>query len=447
MSIVQENSRYPIFTLRKHTHAITATEFVKIPISTTSRLITPSTSTSNSSNSLQTTCKPYVITADEKGNIKLWDLKTHRVVKEIDQAHEGSILSIRQLGITTNTEGTYNINSTLFGFVLTHSRDHTIKFWKLFDDQGLILLKEVYEMPVNALNFSNVDVMDNFLVSANTSDSNKFDIYDLKFLYVESAKHLTREFEAVDLFKQCQQNKYKFTEFNIRGKEEDDPENVNRVDKFGIIMKFLWITKEILAVGYESGHTLIVKVDIKAKKMTIQQISAHHFPNPILSISYNKDNNTLLTSSIRSKIIQHDLSNLQSEPQILKINLTKISNIVTYTDKLILSSWTGYIKFFQNSRQGSETPSYQEIAQFKKPKGLLVGNLNIIGNNQSNDIESQKQYTVKPNSLAVFIGDDLKKGIDPQYQRRLDRRDLMVLQKNFLSVGFDDGTVMVYDDI
>lgn len=448
MSIVQENSRYPIFTLRKHTDPITAIAFVRIPLTTQTKLIIPPSNTTTAtehqnSPETNTICKPYVVTADEKGNLKLWDLKTHRTIIEIDHAHKGSVLSVKQLGTTYKEEdATTVIDPALFGYCLTHSRDHTIKFWRLLDDKGAILFKEIYEMPVNSLNFSNVDSFDHYLVSPNTSDSNKFDIYDLNFLYMDNAKHLTRVFEAVDLLKECKIQGHEFHEFNLRAKQDDDLDNVNRVDKFGIVMKYLWIKKDLIAVGYESGHVVIVQCDLDTKKLKILQVSAYHFPNPVLSISYNQHENTLLSSSIKSKIVKHDLSNFKSEPTSVKVQLNKISNIITYQDRLILSSWSGLIKFFKSTKT---TDSYEEISQFNKPKGMLIGNLNIIGNNQSNDIEIQKQYIVKPNTLEVFIQDQKEIGVG--YQRILERRDMMLLKKNFLCVGYDDGTVMVYDDI
>lgn len=424
MSLLEADSKFPIHTLRKHVCSITALEFVKVPIYSNKKTIT----LQNDSNSM--VLKPFLLSSDESGKVILWDLTILRPIAEI-QAHESQILTIRQLGIRDDI-----VDSDYFGLVLTHGRDHIIKIWRLFDDKGGVAFKKVYEIPVNALNFSNVDVYDGFLITPNTINSNTFDIYDINYISKENGDEtrLKRLFESVDVFKKASMTN-KFEEFNVKRDDEDD---VNRMDKFGIIMKLLFINDNRVFIGYESGHVALIELDFTSQIFKIISISNHHFPNPVLSLTYDRGNSTVLSTSIDSNIISHNTTT--GESTVFKLEkFGKISDIVSHEDKYVLSSWNGFIRFYEMNHDKKE---FEYVSSFKKPKGLLIGDLNVIGNiNEESGIEKNK--IVKPNSLAINIQSE----IDPQIKRLYGRRDVKSIETSYLAVGYDDGTITLYNDL
>ncbi|CCH42187.1 putative WD repeat-containing protein [Wickerhamomyces ciferrii] len=430
MSLLAQDSKFPVHTLRGHTSSITASEFVRVPISTRAKTITLKEQHN------KTTLKPFLLSADDSGKLILWDLTILRPLKTV-QGHNTQVLTIRQLGIKDN-----EIDSRYFGLVLTHGRDHTIKFWKIFDESGVISFDLVYELPVNALNFSNVDIIDDIIVTPNTQNSNTFDIYDISFLSHEKVddSRLKRLFEAVDVYKTAVERDYsKFEEFNIKRDEMDD--DVNRTDKFGIIMKLLFITKELLFIGYESGHVAQIRLNRDSKTFEIINIEHQHYPNPVLSLTFDKIHNVVLSTSIGSNIVIHSLEKKDAVDVKLS-KFGKISGVAVVHDKYIISSWNGYIRFY---KLGSDHTSLEYLANFKKPKGLLAGDLNIIGN-INNDAEAigEKSTTIKPTSLEVYQEVEV---VDPLIKKGIHRRDLKVIETSCLAVGYGDGTITLYNDL
>ncbi|KAH3680111.1 hypothetical protein WICMUC_000512 [Wickerhamomyces mucosus] len=432
MSLIYEDAIFPQFTLRKHTHSITTIEFIKLPIQL------PNNAIDNKSNN-KPILKPFPLSGDEFGNLYLWDLKTHRTIKELNNAHKSSILTIKQLGIDQFN----NINLGLWGYILTHSRDNTIKIWKLFDPYGKIIIdgEKFEEIPVNSLNYSNISNFEQFLITPNTLNSNFFDIYDLSFLYKNNHQSLKRLFNQIDLYSLALNQGFKIKEFI----GNTDKESVNRVEKFGIIMKFLWINSKTIAIGYESGHVVLFQISIESNDLKVLSISNEHYPNPILGLELNKSTSLVYSSSISSKIVQHSIQSpysIEIIPLIGKFN--KISGIIANNNKLILSSWSGIIKFFQIDNSNKLI----QLGQFKKLKGLTSSNLNIIGNNSNDntpeDIESQKSKLVKPTCMSLIPiqmnSDHLRIGL-------LDRRDLKIINQSWLAIGFSDGTILIYTDI
>lgn len=428
MSLLEADSKFPIHTLRRHVCSITALEFVKVPIYSTKKTIT----LQNDSNSM--VLKPFLLSSDESGKVIFWDLTILRPIAEV-QAHESQILTIRQLGIRDDV-----VDSDYFGLVLTHGRDHIIKIWRLFDEKGAVEFKKCYEIPVNALNFSNVDVYGGYLITPNTMNSNAFDLYDISYISQEEGDEtrLKRLFEGVDVFKHAIATGFaKFEEFNV---QRDDEEDVNRVDKFGIIMKLLFVDQNRVFIGYESGHVASIELDFSSKSFKILNITNQHFPNPVLSLTFDKANSTVLSTSIDSHIVSHNTRTNDSTVYKLE-KFGKISDVACYEDKYVLSSWNGYIRFYNTDM---DTHTFQYISSFKKPKGLLAGDLNVIGNiNDDSGIEKEKNKIVKPNSLAI----NAKSNIDPDVRKLYARRDVKLIEGSYLAVGYDDGTITLYNDL
>lgn len=139
-----------------------------------------------------------IVSADSSGSITIWDL-TKRRPFQVWKAHSDAILTLVQIDET---------------HLLTHSRDSNVRIWSITDRRRIestgmnaiavspdsliedtksnldqqkspILLNDskspemIFELPVNALNFCNVVQHDKYLITPATTDSEKFDVYQL----------------------------------------------------------------------------------------------------------------------------------------------------------------------------------------------------------------------------------------------------------------------------
>lgn len=113
-----------------------------------------------------------LFTADSSGLIINWDL-TIRRPKKSWQAHTDTILTI----------------STIHNHLLTHSRDNTIKIW---DESYSCIL----EIPCNALNFSNICIIYDLLITPASINSNNLDVYK-----IDKDWQITRLISDFDVYK------------------------------------------------------------------------------------------------------------------------------------------------------------------------------------------------------------------------------------------------------
>lgn len=400
MSILAKDTNLPSFTLRKHKESISATEFINVRIQKDPLVL-----------------KPYLISIDERGLLILWDLATRRPILE-HQAHSTQVMTIKQLGIDDDGEE-YCIIEEYYGLIVTHGRDNLIKIWRLFNEINEFNLEQVYEIPVNSLNFSNIDILNEFLITPNTLNSNFFDIYDISFISSNNSFNefkLKRIFNGIDLYKLSIDQGFEFTEFQINNDDE-----VNRVDKLGIIMKFLWIDHKTLFIGFESGHVLQIEV---GDDIRVVSISQEHFPDPVLSLTYNKSNQRIISTSIKNEIVIHEVG--KASIKKVKLDFNKISNIGVVNKMYIILSWNGMIKFFDFN--------FEYISNYQKSKSLIQGDLNVIGN--LNNDEDIKKKNIKPNAISVKLKQDVNIS--------LNRRDLKLINNDLISIGYDDGTIIIY---
>lgn len=420
MALLEDDTKFPDFTLRKHTEPITSLCFVRVPLGCTRRLLRDGVESSSA------LLKPFLLSGDEKGNLTLWDLTTRRPIKSW-RGHQGSILSIEQLGLKTGT-----IDDRLFGLVYSHGRDNCIKFWRLFNSMGNFSLEEVYDLPENALNFCNVDHRGSLIVSPNTLESGKFDVYDIAFLGDETPNEnrLRRIFQGVDVFQIAAENGINIPEFKLKRADDDDG---NRVDKFGIIMRLLFLENDQLAVGFESGHVATLQLSFEPSKVQILSITGEHFPNPVLSLCYDETNNMVASTSISSHVVFQDLATHHS--RVVKLDhFGKIGGIVNIDNKYILSSWNGTTKFMEY-----HNGELQYSAKFTKPKGMITGDLNTIGSLQDSD-KPLKKGTIKPNVLRIVDSVEVPESI----RSAITRRDINIITSKILALGFEDCTIAVY---
>jgi WD40 repeat protein len=419
MSLLERDTKFPDFTLRRHTHGVTSLCLIRVPLTVQKKLITSSSST-------PMILKPYLLSGDQEGLLILWDMSTRRSIYSW-QGHQGHILVIKQMGIDQKSG---SIDDKFFGLVYSHGRDNCVKFWRLFNLAGKFRCDHIYDLPENALNFSNVDHWGHVMVTPNTMESGKFDIYDIGFLGESdiSENKLKRLYEAVNVYQRAIDEGYEFNEFKLQ-RDEDE---MSRVDKFGIIMRLLLVRKDLLVIGYESGHVAILKLNYDDKSYEILSITSEHFPNPVLSLFYDSHNYVVASTSIASHIAFHDLNTYKST--VMKLyKFGKICTMGSINDKYVLSSWNGTTKFYILSDNNLD---YQ--ASFTKPKGMISGDLNIIGNLQ--DDQLKRQSVIKPNVITICDSHS----VSPNIMKLIGRRDLKVIESKILTIGYDDGTIAVY---
>ncbi|KAI5961074.1 ASA1 [Candida margitis] len=321
----------------------------------------------------------YVLTSDQSGVVIKWSLPIKRPVLTWT-AHTDSILTLLKW----------------HRYIITHSRDSTIKIW--LED------KLQYEFPVNALNFSNLVLFqDRYLVTPATTDSNNIDIYRLN----DEPISITREVAN-------------FSSYNLVHKLKLD--DIQGRNDFGIVMKML-IIGQVLYIGYESGDIIGLTITLpqpsitqsstttsiinKDVKLCLQYHNSSHAPNPIISLAAL--DNTLVSGSTGKKVIIH------TDPvKICKLNESGIQAIVPYDDNLIVGFWNGVIE--------SPTRSIQTIQR----------SLPHI------DAEDMKT-TVKLTCMCMLSKSESKAAVE--------RYSKLIKQKKYgdlLLVGYEDGTIVGY---
>ncbi|KAL6454092.1 ASA1 ASTRA-associated protein 1 [Candida maltosa Xu316] len=173
-------------------------------------------------------------TSDITGQMIKWNLTTRRPSMSW-KAHDDSILTI----------------SSIHNHLLTHSRDNTIKIWEETNQK----MECVLEMPCNCLNFSNVCVIQELVITPASVNSNNLDIYR-----IGSDWKITRLITDANIHQLVNKNAGVII-------EDGDSIGGSRGD-FGIIMKIVYLnnsiyvgskkifTTSVLLVGFEDGSII-----------------------------------------------------------------------------------------------------------------------------------------------------------------------------------------------
>ncbi|QPG75383.1 hypothetical protein FOA43_002737 [Brettanomyces nanus] len=445
-------------TLRGHKAGISAIQFLYLPTALTY-------STSNTRHHF---LKPTLITGDESGLIIWWDLTTRRQLTSwqahgtIDSASPNAVITLQQLGITwmLSQEGTYEfpvIDKRWYGCLLSHGKDGEIKIWRLFSvvtcgDYGLkyqlytplhqaLPPKVVFQMPVNMLNFSNVEMVDDRLVTPGTEDSNKFDIYTVPIPGTdESGTGLKRLFKAVQF-------------------ESDNPNFTHR-NGFGIVMKFAWIDRDHIAVGYESGH--VVTYELAQNTVKAITINSIHTPEPVTALYYDWSRDIILSASStdclaimsgRKAIETSSLSFPVDTTSAISVHHIKhrgIGDLSVSTDGTVgVVTWDGYTRFFHYTEGNSDLTFVFKV----KRQAPSISDNRISSDNdikQESLLHSQKSsalvysrtqipYTFIKESRTLEYNDGMSKNL---VRRRLERN----FDNHWALIGYKDGRVAVYSE-
>jgi WD40 repeat protein len=331
----------------------------------------------------------YVVSGDKDGNITVWDTSIRRS-KYNWKGHTDSILSILQWR----------------NYLVTHGRDSSIKFWK-FDNQKP---EEILEIPINCLNFCNIDIYNDYVFTPATTNSNNFDCYKI------DAQNLTISRIITDF------NCYKLIHHDDII-EINANKNLNLRNDFGIIMKLQFLPDlNHLVVGFESGDLIVVKIDWnndidifnkndrlilnKDPRVLLIYHNNLHSPNPITCICFDND---LFTGSTTKKILKHDVAG--NTCKIISLNHAGVLLIITMSNKiLIIGFWNGLIeiRFDHNEPVVLSRPTPSETL-LETPKANLKLSSMVLykpqiispsNNSYRNAIKSKRNMT----SPVLFAG-------------------------------------------
>lgn len=322
-----------------------------------------------------------VISGDSQGDLVWWDLVKKRPIKKW-KAHRGSIITLKKL---------YN------GLILSHAKDHSLKLWDLTNVESCYA-----EVPINTLNFCNIDVIEGYLLCPSTIDSEKFDLYSLFESEKFELKRLLHNVDPYQLYKD----------------KEDIDDEVNHLKrgKFGSMMKVMFTSINQFIIGYESGALItfnlvlpLVKVtDTQTRinkdcKVTVDEINQYHQPNPILSLTYN---NQLISGSTGKSIFFH------TDCKTIPSNHYGIQQLVTYDQLLIGLFWDGVIKIYDLTTNFELWKYYRKTERISKNEdNLKITQISILNleNNYQNTYKDliRKKSALNGNLLVIGFGDGL----------------------------------------
>lgn len=347
-----------------------------------------------------------LFTADSSGLIINWDL-TIRRPKKSWQAHTDTILTI----------------STIHNHLLTHSRDNTIKIW---DESYSCIL----EIPCNALNFSNICIIYDLLITPASINSNNLDVYK-----IDKDWQITRLISDFDVYKLVNKGEI-IEEIGSSGTSRND---------FGIIMQMKIITTNtttgendsdyIIYVGFESGDIVGLQLVLprarmlsttgntndktlinQSAKFILQYHNSTHVPNPVICLL--SLDSVLVSGSTTNKVIIH------SDPiEIMKMDHSGIQAIVNFkNDRLIFGYWNGYIQYGDISIN----QSLPKLGNTEQEKSKLTKKLTFMTILNESNQETLQSPTGKSKYLALLKS----------------KRNLVF---PLLLAGYEDGSILAYN--
>lgn len=375
----------PSFTLRYHKYPVSSLETIELNDSKI----------------------PYLISGDEKGTVIIWDLLTRRPIT-ISKISEDCIVYIEQIDVD---------------LLAILSRDFTLRFFTVQDhntgsNKELIVKKEnntrnkvqlltkpIWEIPINTLNFTNVCIkkigIDDYrLYCCHTQDSELLDIYKIN----PRNKILKREVSKISL---------------------------GDTDKMGIVMKMVRANDDIVYIGTENGY--IVGIDSEGKIRFSKKVV---YPDPVLDMTLSGDQDYIYvstTSNMLQKINIKDMNEIA-----LKINVSKCNQIgkicTMNNDYIVCITWKGECIIIDKENKVQKSFS-------KSRSNQIVSTSNIGGKN--NNVMEKFHKNHKMGSL-LCIGKQTMNN-EESLNSRDQRRIKGLISKDWCLIGFDDGTIAVYD--
>jgi hypothetical protein len=456
-------------TLRFHSAPITCIEPFYLPSPLTYNL-------KGNNNETIPIFNPSLITADESGLIIWWNLSSRRPLG-IWKGHDDSILTIKQLGINwTLSENSNRFKipqlTVSYGQLLTHSKDGSIKIWKLIDlldesnsqfiyssilkkkisctDEELMKITppKLYELPVNTLNFTNIDInSQNKLITPATVDSESWDLYEIDLTQTDEFKKLKRLIQN-----------YRYQEISndeVQRHLSNDSTDLNLTQRGGngVIMKIKWINNTRFIIGYENGKVIIY--EIIENLNNIQCLIIHEdsslFGNPITSITIDNNNNKLLWASSASKVCILDISTDNFEkPIIFETKHKGIADIdVDFsTNSIGLITWDGYTRLYEYDEQNG----MKFVFKIRRQLPTIFNSKEAVDyeNNEgghSNKLQTQRASIIKFTEKQIDLNNN--KDIKINYTNGLSKNVVKrnreeIYRERWMFVGYHDGKIAVY---
>lgn len=378
-----------------------------------------------------TTDKTTLVSADTAGWLIHWDLTGTKRPVGIWKGHDSTILSMKQIDEA---------------HLMTHSKDSNIKIWNMssftecngtlldLGDPNKFPQPPFVEIPVNTLNFCNVDHFNNRIITPSTVDSNNFDLYSIFDTKGEFC--LTRLLANVDPLKLY--NKFQGVDFEIPAEDSARP-------GFGIMMKVRFVDDHTFYAGYESGDVLGFKVDYgksvvheKMKSKTIINKDAaasvfysnkSHVPNPVLSLEYNYWTKQVASGSTGKRLILH---NPQGDCATHNLRHYGI-HLISFLDELfVVGFWDGVVKAYHMGMNEAFKFSreHERIAKF-----------DILQDESTN---SQQRET-KLNTLISVTPQSPVPPTNTLKYKQLVKQKHAFLGTKLIITGYNDGLVNVYE--
>ncbi|AQZ14182.1 ASA1 (YPR085C) [Zygosaccharomyces parabailii] len=404
--------RLPDYTLRFHKSSVTTLLVLQLPGDPT----------------------PVLLSGDATGVLILWNLITRRPITNYHIETSPRLVALQYIGLAS---------------VAVLCKDHKLRIFNIGD---LPRWKQVYEIPINTLNFANF-VIENLgdawfrLICCNTQDAESIDIY---VFHLTDLHSLRRVYKGLKFYESL---------IPLLG-------DTVKLDKLGIAMKFVECNG-VIYCGMESGFVIGFTM-IKAKKtdgpedeepanqsVRIVYVSNVHYPDPVLDLCVTPQ--FILSSSTGNKIGVHDWRKLsypnssnENCPLVLtkdnfkRVPLSQVSHVKQVDDFLLLASWSGEIVVLDQH--------YAFIAKFVKSKSLLQVTENSKGNLQGSSattLSKENSLNCKITSLqgisAVHVRTEAEnKAMSATISMGKKRRLQKFIENAWCIVSYEDGSIAFY---
>ncbi|ODV77652.1 uncharacterized protein CANTADRAFT_37400, partial [Suhomyces tanzawaensis NRRL Y-17324] len=358
------------------------------------------------------------ISADSDGWVIWWNISIKRPILKW-KAHQSKIISVKLLGHER---------------VITQSRDSSVKIWQLGHSSDPTM-DPIIEVPINSLNFCNVEFHEPILFTPATIDSNNFDMYKLQVS--KDGYEISRVIAN-----------YNVHELYSRQSPvidiPSDPELAR--SGFGIIMRMVFIEEESnLFLGFESGHVIGVHIDFqesvenvksnertvinKDPKLKLIYSDSSHSPNPIITLVHL--NNRIISGSTNKKLVIHDY--ISSRQQVKKLSNAGIESICPHGDGIIVGFWNGVI-------EGVRLDSDDHIFEFKR--SLPQINLTESNSTSVNETSQEKRNAIRLSCIQSI-------SIPSTKSTNLSYKDMVRARRSGLGrplilAGYEDGTIVAF---
>lgn len=323
------------------------------------------------------------VSGDASGDIVVWDMRTRRP-RHRWKAHHGHIYTLKAVD-----DG-----------LLSHGRDNAVRIWNLHD-----LGTATFEMPVNSLNFCNVDFCNHLLATPGTQNSENFDIYRIR------GQELSRV--VADFGGEVS------SELSQRGGN-------------GTVMRLLFVDDSLLFVGYESGVVRGYRIDFpvakkihKANDAFVLNKDAHvtvvfeselQKPHPVLSLERDVEQNCIFAGSASLKLLKIDLSGLDADIRTPNLNVSVFN--------------TGH----HGAQAMSCSESHLAVGFWDGTVQVYDGNMNVVSTTE------RAREQMRPDDLAVQLAVAVMYTAACSGGRVLARK----MPPSLLFVGHSDGLIRVH---